>query len=178
LSHLNCAISYMVREFEIRPCVFRIEHKLILKIYEKLPLPPPLLPPPPLPPPLPQQELLLGWVCSASSSTITTLRRVLLVLVSVDFCSASSARCIIRCVKSRNISSMFWFNLADVWKCIAPTCLAYLMEEDSFTVHVISCERRFVKLTLPLPLWQHSCPSLGPLYYLLSLNKFHYLASS
>lgn len=103
--------------FEVRPCL-KLNVNLS-KIYER-PLPPP---------PLPQQELLLGCMCSLSSSTITTLRRVLLVLVRVDFCSASSARSIMRRVKSKNISSMFWFNLADVWKCIAPTFLAYLVEE-------------------------------------------------
>lgn len=110
--------------FEIRPCL-KLNVNLS-KIYER-----------PLPlPPLPQQELLLGCVYSLSSSTITTLRRVLLVLVRVDFCSASSARSIMRRVRSKNISSMFWFNLADVWKCIAPTCLAYLVEE-MYHYHVL-----------------------------------------
>lgn len=108
---------YITRGLEIRPCLKLNVNRS--KIYER-PLPPP---------PLPQQEPLLGCVCSLSSSTITTLRRVLLFLVRVDFCSASSARSIIRRVRSKNISSMFWFNLADVWKCIAPTCLAYLMKE-------------------------------------------------
>lgn len=80
-----------------------------------------------LPPP-PQHPLREDWLGSAdSSSTMTTLRLLVLLLrVRLARCSISSACCIMRCVRSRNMSSTLRFCLAEVCTCTAPTCFAYL----------------------------------------------------
>lgn len=174
--HARCFIPYITCDLLKLDLLLTLDTNGFWKVYEKSP--PPLLPPPP---PLQQKPPLLDWVCSASSSTITTLRRVLLVLVRVDFCSASSARCIMRRVRSKNISSMFRFNFADVWKCTAPTCLAYLKKnlyDQHFIHNFLTKERENNHLTLPLPPWQHFCLSPDPLYCLLLLSKSRYPTSS
>lgn len=73
------------------------------------------------------QHCLLGVSTGSSSTTSTFLRVEFCRFSTVEFCNSCSAACsIIFCVKVKNMSSIPWFCLADVWQCVAPTWLAYL----------------------------------------------------